>query len=750
MYRYNPNNMPLLQPGSNAALNGNAVDVRVVFLALRRRLALLGLGAIAGLFLGWLAALMVPKQYYASAQLLVNPPAQALVDVEALEQAVPSQSFVDSQVELLRSRPNAQAAAQAAQLALHPIITQRLEAAAQSGLFSFAYWKRRVGFESASDDQRVDAALQREQIALAMVLEQQTIERVRLTDIISVGFASTDREVSAQIANAIAASYLERNRQQRLETIDEASSWLDGQIAQMRDDVVADENAVERYRAEKGLVNVSSGSLTDARRAEINRQLVIARTDLAEAEARLQRVETLVREGGDVETIAAILTSDTISSLRQEQAKMTRRRAELLARYGERHPSVVNVSAELSDINAQIQSEAKRIVTNLSNEVAVASSRLRSLRDEQSTLDTMAEDDEAARIGLRELERRANASRQLYETLLEGYQTSFVAGNAEALSPVALLVSSATAPLDSAFPNQKLFVAAGAMLGLTIAAAYALVVHFLDTKIHSLGALQERTGLQPLVSLPRLKPEDVEHGQLAYTLAEKPIGTFSESLKRLRSMLDIVRLDNPPKRIQITSALPHEGKTTTAIALASSYAFAGQKTVLVDFDLRRPTVYSRLGMNRPRVDLLAVLAKDSTLDEAIIKDENGVDYLLNARVPLDSADLIGTDAVLSLLDALSRRYDKVILDSAPVLPIVDSALLAQQSDVVIMCVMWDQTPAPAAAQAFKTLDDYGAYVAGGILTNIDPDSRQSAIGYGDGYDDLRYYKHYESYHSHGG
>lgn len=722
----------------------DVIDFSEIYWAIRRHLKLIFAIIAVGVIASGVVAFTLDEKFTATAQILVNPPQQNLIDVEAFDQQALSTSYVDSQVELVRSRMVDEAVIEKLRLYNHPVlrnITRKLE---ELSPFSAAYWADLFGFSTVDKD--ADPKTMREKVSQKFLEDGKSIRRVGLTDVIDVRFRSTNPVLSANIANALVQSYLDRDRQSKLNSIDEASDWLTSQIDEMRLEVSEAERAVEQYRASNKLVDISGNSLTDQRRVEINRQLVIASADVAEAEARLQRVEAISRQGGDVQTIAEILASDTISDLRRQQAQLTRRRAELLARYGAKHPSVINITAELADIDIQIGSEANRIVTNLSNEVAVASSRVRALRAEQASLDEAAAVDEAARIELRELERSAAASRRLYENLLEGYKTSFVASNAESLSPSAALITPATAPNEASFPNKPLVVAIGFILSALAAGVAVLILEVADNKVQSLTELSEKCGLRPLVTLPKLAKKELDDTHVAAYIASNPLSSFSECIKRLRSTLEISRIDCPPRVIQVSSALPAEGKTTCSIALAASYGRSGEKTLLIDCDLRRPAVYSRLGLDKPEKNLLDVLTGEATLEQAVIKDPAGFDLLLNARVPIDSADILSSLKFSKLIDSVRNRYDRIILDSAPVLPIIDSVLLSKVADMIVMSVMFDQTPAPAAKQAVKILEDHGAYVLGGVLSSADA---KKAAKYGSkyGYNEAKYYKKYGSYYT---
>lgn len=726
------------------------IDLQNLISILRRKgrliLVITLLLAIVSVFI----ATLIPKSFTATAELLINPPRQTLVDVEALEQKAISQSFVDSQVELIKSRATLKAAADQADLTQHAVFAGSANGeTARAGILTIAYWMQLFGFES--NEQRSSEASKKpiDYLAVQFVQSHMSVRRVAITDIVRIDVTTTARDLSAALANAIAASYLERDRANRLASIDDASDWLDGQMSGLQEQVVADERAVEAYRAQHGLVASHGASMTGEKRAQINAEIVATQTRLTEAKARLDNVRQLLSGGGDVETIAEVLSAKTIADLRRQEAQGTRRMAELRARYGERHPAVVHLRAELTDVASQIEAEADRIIANLSNEVAVIAARFKALEKAQRDLEDIAAQEDAARIDLRELERRAAASRQLYETLLEGYQTSFVAGNADALSPAALLVTPATAPLRATFPNRTLFAVIGGLFGAALASAYALLSHVLDTRVQALSLMQSRTGLSPLVSLPQLSGDMNQPGRLADHMVYSQTSHFAESVKRLRNAFDGARgPKRSGQRILVTSALPSEGKTSTAIALAISYALAGHRTVLVDLDLRRPSLHHRLMADLPQSYLVPTLNNGTAIKPALSKGPAGLDLLLNDLIPLDPAETAGSAALTALLDELATGYDKVIIDSAPVLPVVDTALLAKSVDHMAMCVLWNKTPGPAVSQARQILVDANAPLLGGILTNVDVNMAHQYVRAA-GFDDLRYARHYGRYYEAG-
>uniref|UniRef100_UPI0026F2B267 CpsD/CapB family tyrosine-protein kinase n=1 Tax=Phenylobacterium aquaticum TaxID=1763816 RepID=UPI0026F2B267 len=265
----------------------------------------------------------------------------------------------------------------------------------------------------------------------------------------------------------------------------------------------------------------------------------------------------------------------------------------------------------------------------------------------------------------------------------------------------------------------------------------------LDAGVATAEDVERRLETAYLGSIPLLNSVADTRGESPIDyIVSKPLSSFSESFRNLRASIVYSRLGEPVKVVAVTSSLPGEGKTTTSVCLARSSALQGLRTVIVDCDLRRRTV-NRLLQAEPTIGLLEVLSGEHTLDEALTTDEaSGASFLPLAKSNFTPKDVFGTVAMDRLIDQLRARFDLVILDTAPLLPIADTRVLAPKADVVVFLARWRKTPQHAIEAAFRLLQGSGAHLAGVALTQVDM-KQQAKYGYGDpGY----YYAEYKKYY----
>ncbi|MFP6565149.1 MAG: polysaccharide biosynthesis tyrosine autokinase, partial [Myxococcota bacterium] len=526
-----------------------------------------------------------------------------------------------------------------------------------------------------------------------------------------------------------------------------ATDWLNERLGALRERVEASEGLVEAYRTEHGLVVAAGVTIDEQQLSAINTQLTVSRADLAEKRARFRHVNELLQSGAGVESLAEVLASDVIGDLRQRQAELAREQAELESRYGDRHPHMIKIRAQHTDANHQIESEVKRIVGNLEHEVSVAHSRTRSFKTSLDQLRNRRSSEQVARIRLRELERESKANRTLYESFLGRFkETSQQSGIAEA---DARLISRAAVPVNPSYPKKGLFAVFGLLFSVGVAFFAVFVLERLDNGFRTGAQLEQTLGLPHLASVPELSLHDrTVAGETlppeTYVLA-KPLSAYSEALRSLRSAVLLSNVDDPPRVIVLTSALPSEGKTTMALSLGRSAAASNVRTIVIDADLRNPSVAKTLGL-KPKAGLVEYLAGQVSLDEVLILDEASGLFVLPAIAgssPASPPDLIGSASMRSLLEKLKTEFSLVLLDSAPVLVVSDTRILGQISDKLVFIVQWEKTPRGATEEAVHALRQFDVDIAGVVFSRLDL-RRHARYGYGDSYS---YYGKYSGYYT---
>jgi len=552
---------------------------------------------------------------------------------------------------------------------------------------------------------------------------------------IGIQFQSADAEKAAKIANAIAEAYVDDQLNAKFEATQKTSQWLADRLQQLSSQVQAAEAAVQQYKADANINETSAGtSVIQEQLGQLNGQLILARSTLAEQEARYGQVLALKRSGhsGDVSQVVA---SPLITQLRGQETELMRQEAELNAKYGARHPKMLDLEAEKKNLESKIDDEVARVIETVASDVAVARAHVSSLQGSLAQLEGQTSTQARASVKLKQLESTANSTRALYEAFLSKFKEA--QGQQGIETPDARVISHAEVPGGPSFPNKQytlgIAVPAGIFLGLLL----ALVAERLDAGFRTNSQIEKLVGLPVLATLPEM-PGLKGAECAADAMIDKPLSSYTEAVRGLQIGLAHSNVDQKAKTVLVTSSVPNEGKTTVALSLARLAARSGQRVVLVDADLRHPSVAPTLGVSKPEKGILEVLVGDAPVEECLIKDpKSTVSALLATKSPGNPPDLLGSGAMHKLIDGLRKTFDMVIIDSAPLLPVHDARVLAHLADAVVFVVRWDKTPREAVVGSVRALADSQARVAGIALTRADP-SRYKYYAYG--------YQDYSAYH----
>ena len=443
------------------------------------------------------------------------------------------------------------------------------------------------------------------------------------------------------------------------------------------------------------------------------------------------RDRTQLARGSSGEDVGEALQSQVVQQLRARRAEASARVAELSSRYGERHPDMVRARRELSDADEQIEAEIRRIVSNLEARVQVAQDRAgavdASLAEARRTLAV----DNAAGVRLNELERHADSVRTLYQSFLARFQETSAAEGAEQSD--ARIVSRARTPSEPSSPNTPLLLAGGLVAALMLALAAVGLAEMLDRGLRHAEDVEQRLGKPSLGQAPLLRSvaEKADRGLApADYVLKRPLSPFAEAFRTMRAAILHSRPGRKVQVVALCSALPDEGKSTTALSLARISALAGGRVVLVDCDLRRRAV-ARMLRIEPDLGLLEVLEGSATLEAALRLDEGSGAWVLPlARGGATSRDVLGGAEMEAVTARLRETFDLVILDTPPLLATSEARVLAARADAAVLLARWRRTPDRVAASALRMLEHSGAAAVGVVLTQVDMNA-QARHGYGD-------------------
>jgi len=598
--------------------------------------------------------------------------------------------------------------------------------------------------EAAPGDGARAAAPSRDMLveqAAHTLLDNLDVRQFGESYILLVSYTSTDPRQAARIANRFTEAYIQDRLETKRVATDRAATWLSDRLAELREQVLEAETAVARYRAEHELPEGRGPTLNQQEQVALNRDLVIARTDRAEKRTKLELMRDLVARGEGLDSVAEAMASPVIANLRRQQVELLRQEAQLSKEYGPRHPRMEQLQADKANLAAEIDAEMQNILRNLENEVAVLDARVRTLERNLQQAQSTSDRRNQAEVRLRILEREAEASRSLYTSFLNRYKE--LTEQKGILEPGARVVSPASVPDQPSFPRPKLMVAAGFTGSLMLGTLLAFVRERLDTGLRNGQQIEAVLGVAHIGYVPRVKGIK-RQSPLHHHVLKKPRSAYAEGVRSVHTTLYLSNVDDPPQVILVTSSLPGEGKTSLALSLGAAAASSGHKAVVVDLDLRRPSLAKTLHRRLSGPGLIEYMTERATLDEIIHAEpaHPNLDLLPIHRFAANPTDMLGSERLRSLIGELRQRYKYVFLDTAPVLGISDTKLAARLADVVVFAVRWGKTNEDVAANGLEALFESHASVAGAVLTQVDL-RRHARSRYGDA---VQYYDKYKSYY----
>lgn len=539
-----------------------------------------------------------------------------------------------------------------------------------------------------------------------------------------------DPELAARIANTWAETYRASQVAAQRDGADRAKDWLSDRLNELRNEVSAKEAAVEEYRVRSNLLSVQGGSLTEQQIEEIQGSVLAARADLAEREARLRQVRQLGSSGRALDTVGIVLQSSTIASLRARESELDRQLADLRGRYLDEHPAVVTAMAERNQIAQSIQAEIARVSQSLENDVDVARTRLATLESSLLSARQQLATNSDALVRLQELERDAAAPREEYEALLR--RVNEVANQRSLQVSDVRVVSPAVKPARPTSLSLWKVLALGLVLGFGLAAAACVVAEMFDDAVKDADDLLNRAGLKPLSVVPQIQTKTLSP---AAHIISKPLSVFSEAIRMLRVSICETRREQPIQVLAITSAMPGEGKSTLSACIARDAARSGQRTLLIDCDLRRSSLHTVFDVE-PQFTLVDVLEKRLPWRDAIWVDEPSSLYVLFSKSDQSdvAADVFSSSSFEALIADLRTQFDLIICDTAPMLAVADTRLLAARADGVALIARAGKTPARALKICALQLRSAGARMLGAVLNG-----REKDVLVGRAYKDSLYY-----------
>ena len=566
------------------------------------------------------------------------------------------------------------------------------------------------------------------------------VDQIRNSYVISVNYTSTNPIEAARVANGIVNLYIDDQVNRKKTATGRATEFLEQRLVELEKEVRDSEEAVQNYAEKSDLIEGAGTEVNSQQMTELTNMQVDARAARKEREARLRYIRDLQSRGESLESLSEVLQSPYIVSLWQDESNLRRQEAELRGVYGDKHPAIQNIVAEEKKVQERVQVEIRRIVANLENELTVIKEREASIKSDMDALIAKSGEAGKSAIELRRLDREAQASRSLYETFLQRYketreQQAVVEANGRVIAP-------AIVPSSPSSRSPLFFVGAGFVISGMLGVLLGFVRERFDNGIRSGKEVEATLGIPCLGLVPYLSSRQRNGKKLHEYLVSKPLSTYTETLRSLYTALRLNNVDNPPKVIQVSSSVPAEGKTSLVVSLAAALALDGKKVLLLDCDLRHPSVRREIE-TAGRGCLVSYLTGDCELDEALKHDDAGqFDVIDVRRTPPNPSRLLGSKRMRDLLEHLREVYDFIVVDGPPVLGVSDSKVIMELVDSVLYVIRWEKTTLDTAGDAVKEMRSCGADIVGAVITQVDIE-RHAQYGYG-GID--AYYSKYNKYY----
>ena len=553
------------------------------------------------------------------------------------------------------------------------------------------------------------------------------------TRIIEIHYRSPDKTLAANVVNTLIASYIEQNFKTRFESTMQASDWLSKQLVDLEMKVQTSQEKLVQYQKQHEILGIDEKqNITTSKLDELNKELTAAESDRMQKESIYRLVQS---SDPDMATAAAVSAGGSAGSsglmerMREQQADLKIQIAQLSTQFGNAYPKVVQLNTQLKEVDAQLQTETIKVVSRVRSGYLAALQHETMLRQAMDNQKQEANKLNESAIEYSLLKRDVESYRTLYEGLMEKLKEAGVTAGLR--SNNIRSVDKARVPTYPSEPNVPRNLAFALALGLSTGIGLAFLLEGIDNTVRTPEQAQAISGLPSLGMIPLGSKSGLEAAAKRLTVASsreavelvtqsRPQSQMAESYRALRTSLLLTSLGGPPKVILITSALPQEGKTTTSINTAIVLAQKGTRVLLMDADLRRPSIHKTLGMG-PKTGLSNVLTGNATLQQAVVRSNIlPTLFVLSAGTPPPNpAELLASSNMKDILAELREQYDHIVVDTPPTLSVTDAVVMSTRADSVVLVIRSGQTTKQALRRSRDLLMQVNARVSGVLLNAVD-------------------------------
>ncbi|HZJ95937.1 MAG TPA: polysaccharide biosynthesis tyrosine autokinase [Thiopseudomonas sp.] len=708
----------------------------------RRKWSIIALTLVVAMITVLIVLSLTPI-YRAAATLLIEQKKANVVSIEQVYGLEGSGSeYLQTQFELLKSRSLAERVVRELGLTTHPEFDPRQQ---EAPLIDIKGWISNLDLQrfipgEFPDDLEQDMGPTEEEIFAGVVnrfMGRISIEPQGKSQLVNVQVDMADPRMAARAANRLAQGFIESQMEASMSMSADASAWMNSRLGELREKLQTAEQQLQNFREQENLVDIDGVStISAAELAATSNRMVDARSKRAEAESLYRQVQSM-KSGGwrKLATVSAVLGDPLIQQFKSNEAQARSKVEELSKRYGARHPAMEAARTELSAAEASLRGQVEQVVAAIERNYRVAVANEQSLRRSVDENRAQIQDISRKEYQLREYQREVDTNRALYDTFLTRLKETAATSDMDSVN--ARVVDTATVPRAPIKPKKALIVVLATFLAGLVGVGLTLLLEMLNNTFKSIDDVENKLNLPVLGILPLIKKKDRQ--QMAHLFESDTDKSFSESIRTIRTSVVLSGMDNPHKVIVVTSSVPGEGKSTVATNLSLALGQM-EKVLLIDADMRRPTLAKNFDFPVGTPGLANVIAGTATFGESI-KKTHGVDMLSAGAVPPNPLELLSSPRFVELIEKLKEHYDRIVIDSPPTQAVSDALMLGTLANALIYVIKSDDTAIPLAVKGVGQLLQSNAPVTGVVLNQVDVNkAKKHGYNYGGYYDYYGYSK----------
>ncbi|KQM87975.1 exopolysaccharide biosynthesis protein [Sphingomonas sp. Leaf22] len=687
-------------------------------IALRWRYVILGAVA-ACVLLGLIVTLLMTPKYTASATVEISREASQVTNFQGVERetSVADQEFYQTQYGLLQARSLSERVATQLRLIDDPKFYERFGVSSEVPAFQLVNGRYPAAGRAI-----------RQRVAGQVLRDHLNISPTRLSRLVDIRFTSPDAEFSARVVNAWSEAFIQTNLERKIQATSYGRNLLQRQLAQQKERLDESQRQLVAYASQQRIINLpaqQNGDGSTAERSIVADDLASLNAALSQATAERIATEARYREIGRAGSSSEALRNQAINALRQRRAELAAEYQRLLTQFEPEYPTALAIQSQINQLDRSIAGEERRVSGSLEGDYRSAVERERGLQARVEQLKGNYLDLRRRSIQYNIFQQEVDTNRALYEGLLQRFKEIGVAGGV-GVNNIAI-VDQAEVPQKPSSPRLLINLAIALLAGLGLGAALAFALEQMDEAIADPAEVERRLGLPLLGSVPKVEGSTPREALLNRK------SDMVDAYLAVQTNLAFTTEHGVPRSLSVTSTRPAEGKSTTALALATMLARSGKRVILIDGDMRSPSVHHLGNVSNDRGLSNFLAGQEDIMQLTFEMSDLGFTAMSAGPIPPNAAELLTGHRLSLLIERLHERFEHIVIDSPPVMGLADAPLIASRVEGVVYAVESHGIRSTLVKTALARLASANAHIFGGVLTKFEPRKAHNGYGYDYGY-----------------